>query len=42
MSDAAGELADRIHLLALPQRLLGVAQGGFPLPRLGNVAPHAM
>ena len=39
MGDAAGELADRFHLLRLPQLLLGALQRlrGFALT--GDIAP---
>ena len=36
--DAAGELADRLHLLRMAQRLLGLAQGGLRLALGGDVA----
>ena len=38
MRDAAGQLADRLHLLRLAQRLFGLAQGVLRLALGGDVA----
>ncbi|MGT2482204.1 hypothetical protein ACU4GR_32850 [Methylobacterium oryzae CBMB20] len=38
MGDAAGELADRLHLLGLAQRLLGRRQGVGALALGGEIA----
>ncbi|PAV93239.1 hypothetical protein WR25_13223 [Diploscapter pachys] len=40
--DAAGQLADRLHLLALPQRLFGALQRLVLPPRLGHVAARTI
>ena len=41
VGDAAGQLADRLHLLGLPQALLAVAQCRLGLPARGHVGDHA-
>ena len=38
MSDAAGELAHRLHLLGLSERFLRLQEFGFPFPLSGNAA----
>ena len=40
--DAAGELADRLHLLRMAQRLFGLAQGVLRFALGGDVAPHRL
>ncbi len=38
MSDAAGDLAHRLHLLGLSERFLRLQELGFPFPLSGNAA----
>ena len=42
MGDAAGELTDRLHFLRLPERVLGVAQGGRGSALGGDVAADSL